>query len=71
VLELHGQRIIDEDFVPGGRCCTQRKDLEQALELAAELGIEMPATRLCRDLYDGLLQRGDGDLDHNQGSIRV
>ena len=71
MLELHGQRIIDEDFVPGGRCRTQRKDLEQALELAAKLGIEMPATRLCRDLYDGLLERGDGDLDPNQGSIRV
>ena len=65
VLELHGQRMIDEEFAPGGRCRTQRKDLQQALELAAELGVDMPATRLCRELYDGLLERGDGDLDHS------
>ncbi|MBT3046135.1 MAG: NAD(P)-dependent oxidoreductase [Candidatus Thiodiazotropha sp.] len=65
VLELHGQRMIEEDFEPGGRCRTQLKDLQQALDFAAELGISLPATELCRDLYRSLLEAGDGDLDHS------
>lgn len=64
ILEVHGQRMLDNNFAPGGKCTTQRKDMHQALELAAELGLEMPATALSRDLYDRLIDAGDGDLDH-------
>ncbi len=65
ILEVHGKRMIDGAFEPGGKCVTQRKDLDQALELATELGFEMPATALCRDLYDKLIDAGLGDLDHS------
>ncbi len=65
ILEVHGRRMIDGAFEPGGKCVTQRKDLDQALELAAELGFEMPATALNRDLYDKLIDAGLGDLDHS------
>jgi 3-hydroxyisobutyrate dehydrogenase-like beta-hydroxyacid dehydrogenase len=65
ILEVHGQRMIDGAFAPGGKCTTQRKDMDQALELAAELGFEMPATALGRDLYDKLINAGHGDLDHS------
>lgn len=64
VLEVHGQRMIDDTFVPGAKATTQRKDMDQALQLAAELGIELPATRLNRDLYDWLIEHGGADLDH-------
>ena len=65
VLNAHGQRMIERAFTPGGRSVTQRKDLIQALDLAAEVGIDMPATRLAKDLYDQLVENGDGDLDHS------
>ena len=65
ILEVHGLRMIDGAFEPGGKCVTQRKDMDQALELAAELGFEMPATALSRDLYDKLIDAGLGDLDHS------
>ena len=65
ILELHGQRMISGDFRPGGKATTQRKDLAQALDLAAELGFEMPATRLNRELYDRLIADGFGDEDHS------
>ncbi|MDH5188421.1 MAG: NAD(P)-dependent oxidoreductase, partial [Rhodospirillaceae bacterium] len=38
ILEVHGQRMIDGTFKPGGKCTTQRKDMDQALKLAAGLG---------------------------------
>ncbi len=65
ILEVHGQRMIDGTFQPGGKCTTQRKDMDQALELAQELGFEMPATALGRDLYDKLIEAGHGELDHS------
>ncbi len=64
ILEVHGQRMIENKFEPGARATVQRKDMDQALELAAELGISLPATRLSRDLYDWLIENGGADLDH-------
>lgn len=64
ILEVHGQRMIDGTFEPGAKSTIQRKDMDQALELASQLGLEMPATSLSRDLYDKLIANGDGDLDH-------
>ena len=65
ILEVHGQRMVDGDFRPGGKVTTQVKDLTQALELAAELGFSLPATALNRDLYARLIEAGHGDLDHS------
>ena len=65
ILEVHGQRMIDGVFVPGGKAATQRKDMQQALDLAASIGLELPATALSRDLYDRLIAAGGADLDHS------
>ena len=64
ILEVHGLRMIEDSFEPGGKCVTQRKDMDQALELAAELGFTLPATALNRGLYDKIVESGMGDLDH-------
>ena len=65
ILQLHGQRMIDGAFAPGGKVVTQHKDMSQALDLAAASGVELPATRLTRDLYARLIEAGDGALDHS------
>ena len=65
ILELHGRRMVEGDFAPGGRATTQLKDLVQAAELAAELGLELPATALSRRLYERMVAAGWGDLDHS------
>lgn len=64
ILGLHGRRMEEGDFRPGARATTQRKDLAQALQLADQAGLDLPATRLALTLYDRLLAQGDGDLDH-------
>lgn len=65
ILELHGGRMTRRDFRPGGKSTTQRKDMAQALDLAAELGLDLPATALNLELYDRLIAAGFGDLDHS------
>ncbi len=64
ILEVHGKRMVDGDFSPRAKCTTQRKDMVQALELAAGLQLKMPATKLSCDLYDELIASGGSDLDH-------
>lgn len=64
ILEVHGQRMVENSFAPGAKSTIQRKDMDQAIALARELGITLPATSLSRDLYDTLIENGDGDLDH-------
>ena len=65
VLEVHGRRMIESNYVPGGKVSTQYKDLDQAVEFARNIGVKTPSTELCRDLYAELIQQGDADLDHS------
>jgi len=65
IMELHGQRMIDGRYDPGGKAVTQRKDLAQALAQAASTGARMPVTELVKTLYDELVDQGGGELDHS------
>jgi 3-hydroxyisobutyrate dehydrogenase-like beta-hydroxyacid dehydrogenase len=63
ILQEQGTRMVDGNWVPGGKVRTMRKDLAMALDLAAELGLELPHLQSAFAIFDGLLERGDGDLD--------
>lgn len=65
ILEVHGQRMIDEAFAPGAKATTQHKDMTQAVELGEHYGLELPATRLGKDLFEQLINAGGADLDHS------
>lgn len=65
ILEVHGRRMVESDYRLGARCTTQRKDMHQAIEFGAAMGLELPATSLSRDLYDRLIEKGGADLDHS------
>ena len=40
ILNLHGERMINGNFLPGGKCKTQCKDLNLALSLAEKINIK-------------------------------
>jgi len=63
ILELHGARMIAQDFVPGGRTSLQIKDLENALATAAESGAPSPFSGLALDLFRNTFA-AFGDVDH-------
>jgi len=65
ILQEHGTRMINQTFEPGGKVVTQAKDMQQALDLAAALGVELPATALNLSLYKDLIENGLGALDHS------
>ena len=63
VLELHGQRMLDENYTPGFKARLHAKDLRIALKSAQDNAIQLPATRLANEYLQTLIERGDGDLD--------
>lgn len=70
ILEVHGQRMIDRSFAPGGRAGIQLKDIRQALALAEEAGLALPGLRLAGDLWAEMVARGWGELDQ-AGIVRL
>ncbi|MDH3230628.1 MAG: NAD(P)-dependent oxidoreductase [Alphaproteobacteria bacterium] len=64
ILDLHGQRMIDGDFAPGGRVSVQHKDVHQGLELAEQVGIRLPSLERNVELWDKMIEKGWADLDH-------
>ena len=65
ILELHGQRMNERQFTPGGTIVNQVKDLDAVLDVAATTGLRMPLSAGVRDLFRSMLERGQGDLDHS------
>ena len=65
ILELHGQRMNERQFTPGGTIVNQVKDLDAVLDIAATTGLRMPLSAGVRDLFRSMLERGQGDLDHS------
>jgi 2-hydroxy-3-oxopropionate reductase len=65
ILELHGQRMTEGSFAPGGRIALQWKDIRQALDLAQQVGVDLPGTKLNETLWRKMIDRGWGDLDHS------
>ncbi|WP_114947180.1 NAD(P)-dependent oxidoreductase [Microvirga calopogonii] len=65
ILELHGQRMVERDFVTKGRSVTHLKDLDNALDAAERIDLDsLPYTALTADLFRGLIDNA-GDLDHS------
>ena len=66
ILELHGRRMIERDFQPGGPVHIQVKDLDTILATAAEQGLHLPLVEDVRkrfaELRDSL---GGAMLDHS------
>lgn len=61
-LSNYGPRVLKGDYAPGFFIKHFIKDLRIALEQADEMGVEMPATRLAKQLYDRLSDEGCADL---------
>ncbi|MDQ7859978.1 MAG: 2-hydroxy-3-oxopropionate reductase [Armatimonadota bacterium] len=69
ILEQHGQRMLERNFVPGFRVRLHRKDLGIALAAGAAHGVPLFATALVHQVLGALAAQGLEDLDHS-GIVR-
>lgn len=65
VLQIHGARMADEAYIPGGKAATQLKDLKLAQSLAAAVGVRLPHLDDTAARFERLVAQGHGALDHS------
>jgi 2-hydroxy-3-oxopropionate reductase len=63
VMEVHGKRMLDNDFKPGFKVRLHQKDLRIVLEAAHELGISLPGAAIAAQNLNALMGSGDGEID--------
>ena len=69
ILDLHGQRIIDQNFQPGFKVKLHRKDMNIALQAGKEFAVPLYGSAQVAAHMDALLAQGDGELDHSAISL--
>jgi 2-hydroxy-3-oxopropionate reductase len=65
VLELHGRRMTNRNFVPGGKVRSHKKDIEIVMAVAGELGMYLPGTAMLSHLWNAVAGQGGLDWDHS------
>ena len=65
ILDLHGQRIIDQNFKPGFKIKLHQKDIRIALKAGSELHLTLPGTETVARQLQTAIQQGNGELDHS------
>jgi 2-hydroxy-3-oxopropionate reductase len=64
ILEVHGERMIKRTFAPGFRIQLHQKDLNLALGSAQALGVSLPNTASCQQLFNACTAQGGAQWDH-------
>jgi 2-hydroxy-3-oxopropionate reductase len=65
ILEVHGERLLKRNFTPGFRIELHQKDLSLALEVAKTLGVSLPNTATCQELFNACVASGLKKSDHS------
>ena len=65
ILEVHGQRMIDREFLPGARIELHQKDLDLAIAEAELIGVKTPMTSICLDLMNACVDAAGAGWDHS------
>lgn len=54
ILDMHGQRMLDRNFLPGGQVKSQLKDLHNVLAAAADAGLVLPVASLVAESFQSI-----------------
>ncbi|MCU0595478.1 MAG: 2-hydroxy-3-oxopropionate reductase [Desulfobacterota bacterium] len=65
ILEVHGERMIKRTFAPGFRIALHQKDLNLALSSARAIGVSLPNTATCQELFNACAAHDGSAWDHS------
>jgi len=65
ILEVHGERMVKRTFDPGFRVELHQKDLNLALSTGRALGVALPNTATCQELFNACAAHGGAAWDHS------
>ncbi len=57
ILEVHGQRMLERNFLPGGQVKSQTKDMENVLNAAAAANLHLPVAQLVAQQYRNIVDQ--------------
>jgi 2-hydroxy-3-oxopropionate reductase len=63
VLELHGQRILGDNYQPGFKAHLHNKDMHIVADTIAAFGLNLPGTQHACNYMQALVDQGNGELD--------
>ena len=63
ILEVHGKRMLDDNYTPGFKAELHNKDLGIALKSAKQHGISLPGAELVANCMQQAVEQGDGEFD--------
>jgi 2-hydroxy-3-oxopropionate reductase len=63
IMEVHGKRMLDNDFKPGFKVGLHQKDMRIVMETAHQLGVALPAAALVTQHLNALMGTRGTDLD--------
>lgn len=63
ILEVHGKRMLDNDYTPGFKTRLHQKDIDIVMQTAKQLGLALPGAALVMQRLNALMGTGDGELD--------
>ena len=63
ILNLHGARMVEGNFVPGSPAQYQLKDMRTGQTFARSLGLDLTLLDTLIGIFDGMIAHGDGDID--------
>ena len=66
ILQQHGERMTEGNFIPGGPSKFQLKDIDNAMEEAGRYGLKLPLSSQIQERFIHLCNEMEGgDLDHS------
>jgi 2-hydroxy-3-oxopropionate reductase len=65
VLEVHGERILQQNYKPGFRAALYAKDMRIAAQTLADTRTAAPVSTMVQELVAGLVARGRGEMDYS------
>jgi 2-hydroxy-3-oxopropionate reductase len=71
ILDLHGTRLIEENFKPGFKIKLHKKDMDIAMKAAVENGMTLLGTSLVSKLMSDAVNQGNGELDHSSLALLI
>ena len=64
VMDIKGPKLIAGDYTATARVAVHQKDLKNAVQLAHELGVEIPLSQIMLEQMNQLETQGEINLDH-------
>jgi len=65
VMNTKAPMMIARNFKPGFRIVLHNKDINNAMDTANRLGLNLSLTADLQNILAGLVDKGDGGLDHS------